>query len=318
MSDRRLISFVLPVYNEEGNIDLLHDTLAETVGALPYDLEFVFVNDGSADGSMGVLESLAARDPRVTVVDLSRNFGHQVAVTAGLDTARGDAIIIMDADMQDPPRVCVDLITEWEAGSDVVYAQRRTRQDTAFKRVTAHAYYRVLGRLTDIDIPPDTGDFRLIDRRVHEHLARYREHHRFIRGMVVDAGFRHTAVQFDRDARHAGTTGYPLRALVKLATDGIFGFSTKPLQLISRAGYVMAFLAVLAAGYATIARLFFPERVVEGWAFVVVAMAFIGGLQLIMLGILGSYIGRIYNEVKRRPLYGVQRVIGGPGPRDHG
>lgn len=306
----KLISFVVPVYNEEGNVGLLHERLSGVVAALPHQAEFVFVNDGSRDASLRLLRGLAEQDERVRVLDLSRNFGHQLAVTAGLDAARGDAVVIMDADLQDPPEVALELIREWEAGYDVVYAQRRTRQDSAFKRFTADAFYRVLGQLSTIEIPRDTGDFRLIDRRVADDLRRYREHDRFLRGMVADVGYRQKAVQFDRNARNAGTTNYPLRAMIRLAGDGIMGFSSKPLQLITRTGYLIAVLAVIGIVYTLVRRLFYPAEVVSGWAFTIIAMLFLGGLQLVMMGIIGSYVGRIYTEVKNRPLYLVRHEYG--------
>lgn len=312
---RRLISYVFPIYNEAGNIPRLYDTMAALVAGLPYDVEFVFVNDGSRDASLALLTELAQRDPRVRVIDFARNYGHQIAVTAGVDAAVGDAVIIMDSDLQDPPAVSLELIREWEAGSDVVYAQRRTRQDSAFKRLTAGLYYRVLGALADIEIPRDTGDFRLIDAKVAAQLRRYREHDRFLRGMVAEIGFTQKAVLFDRDARTAGETGYPLSKMLKLAADGITGFSSKPLRLIGRLGYAIALAALLGAVYAVVVRLFFPEYAVQGWAFTVIAILLVGGLQLIMLGIIGSYVGRIYTEVQGRPLYGVRRVYGA-APRE--
>ncbi len=307
-----LISYVFPIYNEEGNIALLHATMSELVERLDYDIEFVFVNDGSRDRSLQLLIDLARADARVRVVDLSRNFGHQVAVTAGVDAASGDAIIIMDSDMQDPPEVSLELIEKWEEGYDVVYAQRRTRQDGLFKRVTADVYYRVLRSLSEIEIPRNTGDFRLISRKVADQLLHYREHDRFLRGMISHAGFSQTAVVFDRHARHAGETGYPLTKMMKFATDGIMGFSSKPLQLITRVGYVFSALALFGAIYALVVRLFFPEQAVAGWAFTVIVILLVGGLQLVMMGIIGSYVGRIYTEVKNRPLYGVQDTYGFP------
>ncbi|HHU11364.1 MAG TPA: glycosyltransferase family 2 protein [Intrasporangiaceae bacterium] len=309
MSDARpLISYVFPIYHEEGNIDLLHERVGEAVATVDVDAEFIFVNDGSTDGSLDRLIALSERDERVVVVDLARNFGHQMAVTAGIDHARGDAVIIMDADLQDPPAVSLELIREWQDGWDVVYAQRRTRKDGAFKRATADLFYRVLGAMSTVEIPRNTGDFRLIDRAVADQLRRYGEHSRFLRGMVSEIGFKQKAVLFDRDARHSGTTGYPLRKMIRFAIDGITSFSAKPLQLISRAGLVVSFLALLGMLYAVGVRLFFPEQVVEGWTFIVTAVFLVGGLQLLLMGIIGTYIGRIYDEVKGRPLYGVQEV----------
>lgn len=308
MSPRPLISYVFPVYCEEGNIELLHEQVSAAIATIDVDVELVFVNDGSTDGSLALLQSLSARDDRVVVVDLARNVGHQIAVTAGIDHARGDAIIIMDADLQDPPLVSLELIAAWQDGWDVVYAQRRTRKDGAFKRASADVFYRVLGAMSTVEIPRNTGDFRLIDRAVANQLSRYGEHSRFLRGMVSEIGFRQKAVLFDRDARHTGSSGYPLRKMVRFAVDGITSFSAKPLTLISRAGMVVSFLAFLGLLYAVGTRIFFPERVVEGWTFIVTAVFLVGGLQLLLMGIIGTYVGRIYDEVKGRPLYGVQQV----------
>ncbi|GGP37184.1 glycosyltransferase family 2 protein [Saccharothrix coeruleofusca] len=325
---RRKITYIFPIYNEQDNIDLLHKTIDEVTTPLQarYDLEFIYVNDGSRDASLDKLLELRERDQRATVISLSRNFGHQIAVTAGLDAASdADAVIIMDADMQDPPRVSLELIERWEQGVDVVYAQRRTRKDTLFKKVTANAlrrtrkdtlfkkvtanaFYRTLEKLSSIDIPRNTGDFRLLDRKVVAELAKYREQHRFLRGLVSYVGFRQEAVQFDRDARHAGETGYPLRKMLKFAADGMLGFSVTPLRLISRMGYAISLLSFLGVLYVLGVRLFSPESAVPGWAFVTVAMFLLGGIQLIMLGVLGSYIGRTYVEVQRRPLYAVAIV----------
>ncbi len=306
----QLISFVFPIYNESGNIELLHETITRVTAELQEDLEFVYVNDGSRDDSLELLKSLAERDERVVVVDLSRNHGHQLAVTAGLDIVRGDAVVIMDSDMQDPPEVALELIERWHEGYDVVYAQRRTRQDTFFKKFTADMFYRTLNALSDVEIPRDTGDFRLVSRKALDHIRKYREHDRFLRGMFAHAGFKHVAVQFDRHARHAGETGYPLKKMIKLATDGIMGFSSKPLALISQMGAGFSLLAFLGILYALVVRLFFPTHAVPGWTFTVIVILLVGGLQLVMMGIIGSYVGRIYTEVKGRPLYGIQEIYG--------
>ena len=305
------ISFVLPIFNESGNIPRLYERLNSVSSMLNYDIEIIFVNDGSTDNSLDLLLEIQNRDHRVVVIDFARNFGHQLAVTAGLDASTGDAVIVMDSDMQDPPEVAIELIGRWEEGFEVVYAQRRTRKDSAFKRLTAAAFYKVLRRVAEIDIPPNTGDFRLMDRRVVDEVNKYREHDRFLRGMVSHVGYRQVAVQFDRDERFSGTSAYPLRKMMKLAADGILGFSTFPLTLISRIGYTAAALSVLGVVYAVYMKLFVPEAVVEGWTFIVSSILFMGGLQLIMLGILGGYIGRIYKEVQDRPLYGVRKIHGG-------
>ncbi len=308
------ISYIFPIYNEQGNIDKLHAAITKTVKPLleRYEFEFIFINDGSRDDSLDRLTEIQAKDPFVIIIDLARNYGHQIAVTAGIDAATGDALIIMDSDLQDPPRVSLDLIKKWEEGYDVVYAQRASRKDTLFKRATADVYYRILHRLADIDIPRNTGDFRLIDRIVVNELKRYTERNRFLRGMVSNIGFRQTGVLFDRDERHSGTTGYPLRKMVKFALDGIFSFSSAPLKSISRLGYSMALLSIIGAVYALVMRIFWPATVISGWTFTIIAIFLVGGIQLIMLGVLGGYIGRIYTEVQNRPLYSVRSVTKRP------
>jgi dolichol-phosphate mannosyltransferase len=246
------------------------------------------------------------------VYSLARNQGHQIAVTAGIDVADADAVIVMDSDLQDPPEVSLELIARWEDGADVAYAQRRTRDDGLFKRATAHSFYWLLSRLSSIDIPRNTGDFRLMDRRVVAELRRYPERNRFIRGLVSNVGFRQEAVLFDRDARHAGETGYPLRKMLKLAGDGIFGFSTVPLKLISRVGGVLAVAAFLWTIYLVVSRIVDPESVIEGWTYLAAGMFLLGGIQMMMLGVLGSYLGRIYVEVQGRPLYAFSVAEHGP------
>lgn len=310
------IAYIFPIYNESGNIPLLYDTMVETTATRSdeFEFEFVFVNDGSKDNSLDLLLELRDRDERVSVLSFSRNYGHQIAVTAGIDFADADAVIIMDSDLQDPPSVSLELVDRWLDGADVVYAQRRTRKDTAFKRWTAHGFYWTLSKLASIEIPRNTGDFRLLDRKVVEEIRKYREHNRFLRGLVSYVGFRQEAVLFDRDARHAGVTGYPLSKMIRFAADGILGFSVVPLQLISRVGFAISGLALVGMIYAVLVRLLSPEATVEGWAFVVVTMFLLGGIQLIMLGVLGSYIGRIYVEAQDRPLYAI--ALSASGPRE--
>jgi dolichol-phosphate mannosyltransferase len=304
---RLRIAFLLPVYNEADGIEAFHRALSETAAHLDgrYDVEFLFVDDGSRDDSLAKLLALRESDPRVSVLGFSRNFGHQIAVTAALDASDADAVIIMDTDLQDPPSVSLELVEKWEDGADVVYAQRRSRDDTTFKRISANLFYRLLNRLAAIEIPRNTGDFRLLDRKVVEELTRYREHNRFLRGLVAYVGFRQEAVLFDRDARHAGTTGYPLKKMLRFAGDGIFAFSTVPLVLISRVGFVFSFLSMIGVIYALAVRVVTPENAVPGWAFLAIVLLLVGGIQISMLGILGSYLGRVYTEVQDRPLYAV-------------
>ncbi|MFJ9006510.1 glycosyltransferase family 2 protein [Streptomyces canus] len=313
---RPLISYVLPVYNERDGITAFHTELTAALDSRPeLDFELVYVNDGSTDGSLELLKDLAERDGRVRVVDFARNFGHQLAITAGLDLARGDAVIVMDTDLQDPPKVSLELVDAWREGAEIVHARRRSRQDSAFKRATAHLYYRVLRSSTDVDIPLDTGDFRLLDRRVADELRRYRERSRFVRGIVASMGYRQTEVAFDRDERFAGETKYPLRKMARLAIDGVTSFSTAPLKMITRLGFVVLALSLLGILYALAMKFFRPEITVSGWTMLMCVVLFLGGTQMLSLGVIGAYIGRIYSEAQGRPLYLVREVVGGDG--DH-
>jgi len=310
---RRLVAYVLPVHDEAAGIEAFHGSLVSATNQRPdLDFEFVYVDDGSRDGSLDLLLELRTADERITVISLARNFGHQIAVTAGLDAAAGrDAVIIMDTDLQDPPEVSLKLIESWESGVDVAYAQRRTRKDPAFKRGTAYVFYWLLRRMASVDIPRNVGDFRLMDRRVVAEVIRYREHDRFLRGIVANVGFRQEAVPFDRDPRHAGSSSYPLRTMLKLAADGILGFSTFPLRLISRMGMVISLLSGIGALWVVWVRLFMPERTVPGWAFITVGMFLLGGIQLLMMGVIGSYLGRVYVETQDRPLYSLALMARG-------
>ncbi|WP_406178770.1 glycosyltransferase family 2 protein [Streptomyces canus] len=314
--ERPLISYVLPVYNERDGITAFHTELTAALDSRPeLDFELVYINDGSTDGSLELLKGLAERDGRVRVVDFARNFGHQLAITAGLDLARGDAVIVMDTDLQDPPKVSLELVDAWREGAEIVHARRRSRQDSAFKRATAHLYYRVLRSSTDVDIPLDTGDFRLLDRRVAQELRRYRERSRFVRGIVASMGYRQTEVAFDRDERFAGETKYPLRKMARLAIDGVTSFSTAPLKMITRLGFVVLALSLLGILYALAMKFFRPEITVSGWTMLMCVVLFLGGTQMLSLGVIGAYIGRIYSEAQGRPLYLVREVVGGDG--DH-
>lgn len=306
---KKLISYVFPIFNESGNIDLLFETLSNLLqGYDIYNYEIIFVNDGSKDDSLMKLIKIQELDSRVIILDFSRNFGHQIAVTAGIDYAQGDAIIIMDSDMQDPPAISFKLLEKWENGFDVVYAQRNSRKDTLFKRITAKAFYKLLHTLSDINIPQNTGDFRLIDRKIANELMKFKEHNRFLRGLISFIGFRQTAVQFDRDARHSGNTSYPLKKMIKFAQDGILSFSSAPLKLISRIGYLLSGVSVIGIIYALLMYIFDQQRTVPGWTFIVISIFLIGGIQLVMLGVLGEYIGRIYTESQGRPLYMIQNI----------
>ncbi len=311
---RRRVAYVLPVYDEEANLEVFHDALLEaTLKRADLDFEFVYVDDGSRDSSLDRLLALREADDRVTVLSFSRNFGHQVAVTAGLDACGdADAVVVMDTDLQDPPRVSLEMIEMWEHGVDVVYAQRRSRQDPAFKKVSAWGFYWLLDKMASVEVPRNAGDFRLLDRKVVAEVSRYREHDRFLRGIVAHVGFRQEALLFDRDPRHAGQTGYPLRKMIRFAASGIIGFSTAPLRWISRLGYAVSFVSVLLAAYVFGVRVFVPEQAVPGWAFLGVGMFLLSGLQLIMMGVIGTYLGRVYVEAQDRPLYSLALTARGP------
>jgi polyisoprenyl-phosphate glycosyltransferase len=309
------VAYVLPVYNEADGIETFHEELVAATSARP-DLrfEFVYINDGSRDASLEHLLKMRDRDDRVTILSFARNFGHQIAVTAGLDHAHevgADTVIIMDTDLQDPPAVSMQMIERWEAGADVVYAQRRTRKDTFFKKATAGAFYYLLDRMAETHIPQNVGDFRLIDKRALDVVVQYREHNRFLRGIVANIGFNQEALLFDRDARYAGESKYPLSKMIRLAADGILGFSTFPIKAISRLGMTISALSILAGLYAILVRVAFPAHAVPGWAFLGVGMFFLGGIQLIMIGVIGSYVGRTYVEVLNRPLYSFALVAHG-------
>lgn len=296
-------SIIAPIYNEYENIPVLYQRLTEVMEKTDQSWEFVMVDDGSTDGSVERIKELQAQDDRVRPVIFARNFGHQIAVTAGLDYSRGDAVVIIDADLQDPPEVILDLIQKWREGFEVVYAVRKKREgESWFKLATARAFYRLIQRITDIDIPLDTGDFRLLDRDVVDVLGHMRERHRFLRGMSVWVGFKQTGVEYEREERHAGETKYPLSKMIKFASDAITSFSYFPLQLSMYLGFVAAGLSTLAIPVVIILRLA-GFQAFYGQATTLIAVLFLGGIQLISLGIVGEYIGRLYDEAKGRPLY---------------
>jgi len=304
------LSVVLPVFNEDQTIPSLHERLTRVMRSAGHPYELIFVNDGSVDNSPGLLKKLAAEDPNVKVVNLSRNFGHQTAITCGLHYSRGDAVVVMDADLQDPPELIPELIKKWREGYDVVYAVREQRQgDSLFKRATAALFYRLIRKLSRLEIPADTGDFRLLSRRAVEALQSTKERNRFVRGLVSWIGYRQTGVRFVREERAAGKTKYPFRKMLKFAIDGITAFSFLPLQLATYFGFLISGLSFLYIVYAVLQKLL-TDRPVIGWTSVITAILFIGGVQLIMLGVIGEYIGRIYEEVKQRPLYLVDQTFG--------
>jgi polyisoprenyl-phosphate glycosyltransferase len=310
MYKSKLISVVVPVLNEQGNIPYLYRSLIEEFDQLWYDFEVIFVDDGSRDRSADIIRKLHANDPRVKLVSLSRNFGHQMAVTAGLESARGAAVIMMDADLQHPPAVIPEMIARWQQGFDVVYTVRKTTEGVGlFKRLTSAAYYRLINRIIDTRIIPSAADFRLIDRKVVNCLNGIRERSRFVRGLVTWVGFRQTAIPYVAAKRHAGTTKYSLGRMLSFAVDGITSFSTFPLRCSTYLGFLSALAGIPYAVWAIYLKLF-TDATVSGWSSLIVAVLFLGGVQLIALGILGEYVGRIYEEVKQRPLYLVQETIG--------
>jgi len=309
-----VVSVIAPLYNEVESLAPLYDRVREVLQQLGEPWELVLVDDGSTDGSTQGILDLAEKDARVRPVIFARNFGHQIAVTAGLDHARGEAVVIIDADLQDPPELIPELVAKWRAGYEVVYAVRAEREgETWFKTFTAALFYRLIYRITEVKIPLDTGDFRLLDRQVVEMLKQMRERHRFLRGMAAWVGFRQVGVPYTRSARHAGETKYPFRKMVRLALNAVTGFSYFPLQLATYFGFLCAGVSALAIPLVAIARLAGSQAFV-GQASTLIAVLFLGGVQLISLGILGEYIGRLYDEAKGRPLYIVRKA---PHPHHH-
>jgi dolichol-phosphate mannosyltransferase len=303
-------SLVVPIYNEEAVLPLLLRRLDALLDALDGPAEAIFVDDGSRDTSPIVLEAKARADKRYRFVKLSRNFGHQIAITTGMDRARGQAVIVMDADLQDPPEVVLEMIEKWRQGFEVVYAQRLSRDgESAFKRLSADLFYRVLDRLSDVKIPRDVGDFRLVDRRALDSFLAMPEQDRFVRGMFAWIGFRQTVVTFHRPARAAGETKYSLTKMIRLAANGVVSFSDAPLRLALWAGLAVSTLAILYGLWA-IGMWFARADLARGWSSIIVVVTFLGGANMLMTGIMGVYVGRIYAEVKRRPLYVVDRAIG--------
>lgn len=303
-------SIVVPVFNEEEVVAETYRRLTGVMEAIGESYELIFVNDGSTDQTKRILRSLAEKDRRVKLVDFSRNFGHQIAITAGMDYASGDAVIVIDADLQDPPELIAEMIAKWKEGYDVVYAVRKERKgESAFKRWTASVFYRALRWLSNIEIPVDTGDFRLISRPVCEVMKRLKERNRFVRGLVSWVGFRQTALVYVRDERYAGETKYPLKKMIQLSWDGITSFSHVPLLISTRIGWIVSFSSFIYGAYLIIKRLFF-NTFVQGWASLMVVMLFLNGILFFILGIFGQYIARIYDETRQRPLYVVRETVG--------
>lgn len=305
------LSIVVPCFNEAAVIRDTHQRLAALAATLPdMALELVYVDDGSHDDTLEILKRLRGSTSGVKIISLSRNFGHQAAISAGLEFARGDAVVLIDADLQDPPEIIPQMVSRWKSGVDIVYGQRQQRDgEPRFKLLCAKLHYRLINRMSDVSIPVDTGDFRLIDRRVVEALLAMPERDRYLRGMVAWTGFRAEAVRYVRAPRHAGVTKYPLKKLMRLSADGILSFSLAPLRLAIWMGFVVASLSCLGIIYAVVVRLA-TDAWVQGWAMLFTALLFLGGVQMIFLGVIGEYIGRIYMQSKQRPLYFIKEQHG--------
>jgi glycosyltransferase involved in cell wall biosynthesis len=306
-----LISIVVPVYNEEQVLPALHERLTEVLPPIAPAVEVIFVNDGSMDRSAEMIDSICAADSRFKALHFSRNFGHQAAVTAGLSGSTGDCVVVLDADLQDPPELIAELLDKWRSGYDVVYAQRISREGEGFlKKTTAFLFYRVLHRISDLEPPPDTGDFCLMDRKVVNVLNSMPERQPYLRGLRVWVGFRQTAVPFERKARFAGTTKYPVRKLFSLAVDGMLGMSKVPLRLAMYLGLMVSAFSFLLGAFYLIQHAIGTDSAPRGWASTVVLILFLGGIQLVCIGVIGEFIGRIYDEVKERPRYIISRSTG--------
>lgn len=305
------VSIIIPIYNEEENIPELYHRLQSVIEQVDGEAEVIFIDDGSRDNSLNLVRQIYERDYRVKYISLARNFGHQIAVTAGLNNVKGEAVIVMDADLQDPPELVLPMIEKWRQGYQVVYAQRLARKkESALKRFTAYAFYRILRRLADVNIPSDTGDFCLMDREIVDILNAMPERNRYIRGLRAWVGFRQTAIPFERDPRFAGKVKYSFAKSWALAINGIISFSRVPLKLATYLGMLSAAAALLMILLVLYWRLFDPASPLIGYTLITIALFFLGSVQLFCIGILGEYIGRIYEEVKGRPIYTVKEMRG--------
>lgn len=297
------LSIIIPIYNEEGNLQLLYERITKVAASITNDYELIFINDGSRDNSLPLIVSLALSDQHVRYINFSRNFGHQIAVTAGIDHCTGEAVAIIDADLQDPPELIVELYNKMNEGYQVVYARRRSRSGESFmKKFTAKMFYRILAKITSIKIPVDTGDFRIMHRKIIDVLKQMPEQQKYLRGQIAWAGFKQTYVLYDRDERHAGSTGYTYKKMIRFALDGITGFSNLPLKFATIAGFIVSGVTFLVSLYALYAR-FVAKDYVPGWTSLILAVLFIGGVQLISIGIIGEYMSRMSANVRNRPLY---------------
>ena len=297
------LSIVIPIFNEEENIDSLINRLRTVVAQMQISCEYIFVNDGSKDHSFQLIKNLALADPAIKYIDFSRNFGHQIAVSAGLDLAAGDRVAIIDADLQDPPELIIEMFAKMDQGYEVVYAKRNNRNGESWlKKFTAKVFYRILKSITSVKIPVDTGDFRIIDRKVVNVLNQMPEHNKFLRGQISWIGFKQTYVEYNRNVRQAGSTGYTYKKMIRLALDGITSFSNFPLKVASICGFVVSGIAFIVMIYALYSR-YITKDYVEGWTSTIISVLFLGGIQLISIGIIGEYISRLSENARNRPLY---------------
>ncbi len=305
------VSVVIPMYYEEEVAQTCYDRVVAILEKIEnYDYEIIFVNDGSKDKTLDILEAIAQQNEKVKVISFSRNFGHQAAVTAGIKEVTGDAVVIIDADLQDPPELIPDMLKYWEQGNEVIYGKRKTRKgESAFKLLTAKMFYKTLNALSDVEIPKDTGDFRLVDRKVIDVVNAMPEHNKFLRGLFSWVGFKQMSYEYERQERYAGKTKYPLKKMLKLASDGIMGFSTKPLKIVGGLGMITIFLSIAILIYSLISYAFNLNQLAPGWTSIMVAITLFSGVQLISIWIIAEYIARIYDDTKKRPEYIVDKKI---------
>lgn len=305
------VSVVIPMYYEEEVAQECYNRMVTILDKLDnYEYEIIFVNDGSKDKTLEILEKIASKDENVKVISFSRNFGHQAAVTAGIKEATGDAVVIIDADLQDPPELIPDMLKYWEQGNEVIYGKRKTRKgESAFKLLTAKMFYKTLNALSDVEIPKDTGDFRLVDRKVIDVVNSMPEHNKFLRGLFSWVGFKQMPYEYERQERFAGKTKYPLKKMLKLASDGIIGFSTKPLKLVGGLGIITIIISIGILIYSLISYAFNLNQLAPGWTSIMVAITLFSGVQLLSIWIISEYIGRIYDETKQRPEYIISKKI---------
>lgn len=305
-----MVSIVIPIFNEEDTIPELYNRIKKVIDSINDSTEVIFIDDGCSDNSFKMLEEINRNNNRMKILRFSRNFGHQVAITAGIYHAKGDAVVIIDGDLQDPPELILDMLKLWKDGYQIIYGKRKQRKrETTFKLFTAKAFYKLINMLSEIKIPFDTGDFRLMDRKAVDALNSMSEQYRFVRGMVSWVGFKQKEYLYDRDARYAGQTKYPFKKMFRLALNAIFSFSTIPLKVATWLGIIVSLFSLLGILYVVALRVF-TDSLVPGWTALFTAILFIGGIQLFTLGIIGEYIGRIYGEVKKRPLYIIQDKLG--------